>query len=72
MLASEFEVASIKLNTDARPAFNAVDRTVMRLTASDASNGRGTRCEDFGAPTVGALIQAAHKVKAFRSRAHGG
>ena len=40
--ASEFEVASIKLNTDARPAFNAVDRTFMRLTASDASNGRYT------------------------------
>ena len=63
--ASEFEVASIKLNTDARPAFNAVDRTFMRLTASDASNGRYTM-RGFGAPTVGVLIQAAHKVKAFQ------
>lgn len=63
--ASEFEVASIKLNTDARPPFNAVDRTFMRLTASGASHGRFTM-RGFGAPTVSVLIQAAHQVKEFQ------
>ena len=63
--ASEFEVASIKLNTDARPPFNAVDRTFMRLTASGASHGRFTM-RGFGAPTVSVLIQAAHQVKDFQ------
>ena len=62
---AEFEVASIKLNTDARPPFNAVDRTFMRLTASGASHGRFTM-RGFGAPTVSVLIQAAHQVKEFQ------
>jgi hypothetical protein len=60
----EFEVASIKLNTDARQPFNVVDRTFMRLTASGASNGRYTM-GGFGAPAVSVLIQAAHQVKEF-------
>ena len=62
---TEFEVVFIKLNTEARPPFNAVDRTFMRLTASGASNGRYTM-RGFGAPTVSVLIQAAHQVKEFQ------
>ena len=62
---AEFEVASIKLNTDVRPPLNVVDRTFMRLTASGASNGRYTM-RGFGAPTVSVLIQAAHNVKEFQ------
>src|SRR5688572_23107361 len=61
----EFEVASIKLNTDVRPPLNVVDRTFMRLTASGANNGRYTM-RGFGAPTVSVLIQAAHNVKEFQ------
>jgi uncharacterized protein (TIGR03435 family) len=60
--ASEFEVASIKLNTSARPPLNVVDKTVMKLWATDARNGRYS----LQATTLSFLIQAAYTVKDFQ------
>ena len=60
--AQEFEVASVKLNTEARSPLNAVDRAFLRATATVARNGRYT----MRATPLSVLIQAAHKVNEFQ------
>jgi uncharacterized protein (TIGR03435 family) len=63
---AEFEVASIKLNTDSGlPPLNVVSKMVMRRAASVARNGRYSK-QGNGATTLSALIQAAHRVRDFQ------
>jgi uncharacterized protein (TIGR03435 family) len=65
-LSTEFEVASIKLNTSSGlPPLNVVSRTLMKRTASAAKNGRYT-LQGISATTLSALIQAAYNVKEFQ------
>jgi uncharacterized protein (TIGR03435 family) len=65
-LSTEFEVASIKLNTSSGlPPLNVVSRMGMRFVASAAKDGRYT-LQGGLATTLSALIQAAYDVKDFQ------